>query len=191
MNIGVWILIGIVLVVLYVWYATIVKRRNRVSEALAGIDVQLQQRLDLIPNVLTIARRFMDHERSLLAEITELRTKASQHVGERDFAKIPERFETEGQLGLQMGRLLVLSENYPQLRSDGPMIEAQRSYAEVEANIAAARRFYNAAVTELRNAVQIFPGPLLMGAAGVYTVPPTFEAAAAARTAVDAATYLS
>ena len=112
-------------------------------------------------------------------------------MGERDFAKIPEKFATEGQLGLQMGRLLVLSENYPQLRSDGPMIEAQRSYAEVEANIAAARRFYNAAVSELRNAVQIFPGPLLMGAAGVSTVPPTFEAAAAARTAVDAATYLS
>ena len=59
MNIGV-LMIGIVLVVLYVWYATIVKRRNRVSEALAGIDVQLQQRLDLIPNVLTTARRFMD-----------------------------------------------------------------------------------------------------------------------------------
>ena len=52
----------------------------------------------------------------------------------------------------------MLAENYPQLKSDGPMIEAQRTYSEVEANIAAARRFYNASVAELSNAVQIFPG---------------------------------
>jgi LemA protein len=191
MSIGAWFVIGVVLVVLYIWYATIVKRRNRVSEALAGIDVQLQQRLDLIPNVLTIARRFMQHEQSLLAEITELRTKASQQVGQRDFAKIPEKFETEAKLGLQMDRLMVLTENYPQLRSDGPMIEAQRTYTEVETNIAAARRFYNSAVTDLRNSVQIFPGQLLMGIAGVSTVPPPFEAAAAARTAVDASQHLA
>lgn len=60
-----WVLIGIIALVIvaaYVWYAVIVMRRNRVSEALAGIDVQLQQRHDLIPNVLTIARRFMDYE---------------------------------------------------------------------------------------------------------------------------------
>jgi len=178
------------IVVLYVWYATIVKRRNRVTEALAGIDVQLQQRHDLIPNLLVIARRFMEHERALLAEITELRSKAHQQIGERDFAKIADKFEVEARLGQQMGRLLMLSENYPQLRSDAPMIEAQRTYAEVEANIAAARRFYNASVAELSNAVQIFPGQLLMGVAGVKAVPPSFHTVDAARVAVDAANYL-
>jgi LemA protein len=78
--------------------------------------------------VLTIARRFMEHERALLSEITELRAKAHQHVGERDFAKVTEKFETEARLGQQMGRLLMLAENYPQLKSDRPMIEAQRTY---------------------------------------------------------------
>jgi LemA protein len=190
MSIGVWILVGAVLAGLYAWYATIVTRRNRVSEALAGIDVQLQQRHDLIPNVLTIARRFMEHERSLLTEITELRTRAFQQVGERDFSKIAEKFETEARLGQQMGRLLVLAENYPALRSDGPMIEAQRTYTEVETNVAAARRFYNSAVAELRNAVEIFPGSLLKGMAGVSSVPPLFETIEAARTAVDASKYL-
>ena len=169
MSIGAWIVLGAILAGLYAWYATIVTRRNRVSEALAGIDVQLQQRHDLIPNVLTIARRFMAHERTLLEEITALRAKASQQLGERDFSKIPDKFETEARLGGQMGRLLVISENYPALRSDGPMIEAQRTYTEVETNIAAARRFYNSAVTDLRNAVQIFPGSLLKGVAGVST----------------------
>lgn len=105
MEIVAFMLIAVVIVVLYVWYATIVKRRNRVTEALAGIDVQLQQRHDLIPNVLVIARRFMEHERSLLSEITELRSKAHQQIGERDFAKIAEKFETETRLGQQMGRL--------------------------------------------------------------------------------------
>ena len=190
MGIGAWIVLGAILAGLYAWYVTIVTRRNRVSEALAGIDVQLQQRHDLIPNVLAIARRFMAHERTLLEEITALRAKASQQLGERDFSKIPDKFETEARLGGQMGRLLVISENYPALRADGPMIEAQRTYTEVETNIAAARRFYNSAVTDLRNAVQIFPGSLLKGVAGVSTVPPVFETIEAARTAVDASKHL-
>ena len=158
MSIVGWLIAAAIVVVLYAWYAAIVKRRNRVAEALAGIDVHLQQRHDLIPNVLVIARRFMEHERTLLNEITELRGKAHQQIGERDFAKVGEKFSAESRLGEQMGRLLALSENYPALRSDGPMIEAQRTYTEVETNIAAARRFYNASVADLANAVQIFPG---------------------------------
>src|SRR5918994_2003995 len=186
MNIVWWLVIGGVVVGAYFWYATIVRRKIRVTEALAGIDVQLQQRHDLIPNVLTIARRFMEHERGLLAEITELRSKAHQRVGERDFAKVAEKFETEAKLGQQMGRLLMLAENYPQLRSDGPMIEAQRTYTEIETNIAAARRFYNAAVTQLSSAVQTFPGPVLKGLAGITEVPPMFQTTEAARVAPDA-----
>jgi LemA protein len=185
-----WLILGAIVVILYAWYAAIVKRRNRVTEALGGIDVQLQQRHDLIPNVLVVARRFMEHEKALLTEITDLRTKAHQQVGEKDFAKVGEKFETEARLGQQMGRLLMLAENYPQLRSDGPMIEAQRTYAEVESNIAAARRFYNASVADLSNAVQIFPGQLLMGLAGVRSLPPSFQAVDAARAPVDAAKHL-
>ena len=190
MNIIVWAVVALVVVGGYFWYATIVRRKTRVFEALAGIDVHLQQRHDLIPNVLTIARRFMEHERGLLAEITELRTKAHQQVGERDLAKVEQKFETETRLGQQMGRLLMLAENYPQLRSDAPMIEAQRTYAEIETHIAAARRFYNATVTSLSNAVQIFPGNLLRGLAGVSNVPPFFQTSEAARTTVDASKYL-
>lgn len=190
MGMGSWVVIAVIVGGLYLWYATIVTRRNRVSEALAGIDVQLQQRHDLIPNVLRIARRFMEHERTLLEEITALRARAFQQVGERDFSKIAEKFDAEARLGLQMGRLLAVAESYPQLKADGPMIEAQRTYSEVEANIAAARRFYNAAVTELRNVVQIFPGPLLKGMAGVSVVPPPFEADATTRGPVDASQHL-
>ena len=190
MNMVWWLVIGGIVVVAYFWYATIVRRKIRVTEALAGIDVQLQQRHDLIPNVLTIARRFMEHERGLLTEITELRSKAQQQVGERDFAKVAEKFDTEARLGQQMGRLLMLTENYPQLKSDGPMIEAQRTYTEIETNVAAARRFYNASVASLTSAVQTFPGPLFKALAGIKDVPPMFQTVEAARTAPDAAKYL-
>jgi LemA protein len=177
-------------IILYVWYAAIVTRRNKVAETLGGIDAQLQQRHDLIPNVLVIARRFLEHEKALLDQITTLRTQALPQIGERDFGRIAEKFKAEASLGADMTRLFAVAENYPALTSSGPMMEAQRSYAEVEANIAAARRFYNSAVGDLRNAVQIFPGGLLAGAAGVSSLPPFYEADAASRAPVSATDHL-
>jgi len=191
MNIILWVAAISLALVLYPWYATIVKRRNRVAEALAGIDVQLTQRHDLIPNLLTIARKFMEHERVLLDEITALRSKATSFGNTTDAAAIADRFEAEGQLTAGLGRLFAVAENYPSLESDGPMMQAQRGYQEVETNIAAARRFYNSAVGGLNNAIQIFPGPLLASLAGVGKPPPFFEASAAARAGVDAGELLS
>ena len=100
----------------------------------------------------------MEHERGLLAEITELRSRAQQHVGDRDFGKVAEKLEVEARLGQQMGKLLMLAENYPQLKADGPMIEAQRTYTEIETNIAAARRFYNAASARSTTPCRRSPG---------------------------------
>lgn len=185
-----WAVAAIVLIGLYVWYAMIITRRNRVAEALAGIDVQLNQRHDLIPNVLKIARRFMEHEKGLLEEITTLRASAASQAGKRDLKGAAERFAVESKLEAGIGRLFALAENYPALKSDGPMIEAQRAYSEIETNIAAARRFYNSAVGDLRNITQVFPGRVLAALAGVSTRPPFFEAPEAARAPVDAAAYL-
>jgi len=190
MSIGVWGAAILSAMVLYAWYATIVTRRNRVAEALAGIDVQLTQRHDLIPNLLAIARRFMEHERGLLDEIAALRSKATGFGNTTDPAATAGKFAAEAQLTAGLGRLFAVAENYPTLKSDGPMIEAQRGYQEVETNIAAARRFYNAAVGGLNDAIQIFPGPLLAGLAGVAKPPPFFEATAAGREAVDAGKFL-
>ncbi len=175
----------------YAWYASIVTRKNKVAEALAGVDVQLTQRHDLIPNVLAIAKRFMAHEQGLLEDITALRAKAAAAPADPSRPEaMGEKFAAEAQLGSQLGRFFAVAENYPQLKSDGPMMEAQRSYQEVEANIAASRRFYNSAVTDLRNSTQVFPGTLFAGMAGVTTPPPFFEAAAADRAPVDAVAAL-
>jgi len=175
---------AVVLLVLYLWYASIVAKRNRVGEALAGIDAQLNQRHDLVPNLLAIAKRYMAHESGVLDEVTRLRTTAS---AARDPAA---KFAAEAQLDAGIGRLMAVAENYPDLKAAGPMIEAQRGLQEVETNIAAARRFYNSAVADLRNATQTFPGSLLAPLAGASTPPPFFEASEAARAPVDAAALL-
>ena len=69
---------GVLLAVLYLWYATIVRRANKVREALGSIDAHLRQRHDLIPNLVKLAGKFMAHERGLIEEVTRLRTKASR-----------------------------------------------------------------------------------------------------------------
>jgi LemA protein len=181
-------LVGIVVLVvavgLYAWYASIVSRRNKVAAALAGIDAQLNMRHDLVPNLLAIAKRYMAHETALLEEVTRLRTAAT---GAADPAA---KFAAEQQLSAGLGRLIATAENYPELKADGPMMEAQRGLQEVETNIAAARRFYNSAVEDLRNATQTFPGSLIAPLAGAGTTPPMFEASAEARAPVDAAAHL-
>jgi LemA protein len=173
--------LAIVAAGLYLWYATIVSRRNKANEAWSSVDVHLQQRLDLIPNILTIADRFMDHERQLLTEVTSLRAMAGGLLGQ-GAEVMRERLALEDRLGQAVGRLLVTLEAYPELRSDATMLEAQRTWTEVEGQITAARRFYNAAVNQLNNAVQIFPGNLLAVLAEVRPMP-FFEASRQAREA--------
>ncbi len=180
---GVWLIIAAVAAAaMYVWYGTIITRRNKVQEALSSVDVHLNQRHDLIPNIVALAGRFMEHERALLTEVTRLREEARKATTPTTAAEVGKRFALEGELGQRVGQLLVSMEAYPELKSDRPVMEAQQTWTEIEAQITASRRFYNAAVNQLNNAIQIFPGPVIAGIAGVTTMP-FFEAPAAARTA--------
>jgi LemA protein len=182
MGAGVWIIIAAVVVGgFYIWYAAIIARRNKVQEALSSVDVHLNQRHDLIPNIVKLAARFMEHERGLLVEVSRLREEARQPT-QATPADVSKRFALEGALGQRVEQLMVRMEAYPQLKSDQPVIEAQQTWTEIEAQITASRRFYNAAVNQLNNAIQIFPGQIIAGVAGVRSMP-FFEAPASARTA--------
>lgn len=180
------IIVAVVAIILYSTYVSVVSKNNNALEAKSGIDVQLQKRHSLIPNILEIAKKFMEHEKSLLTEITELRTK----VLENSNTNPKQKFDIENQLEAKLGQLMVQVENYPQLKSDQTMIQAMRTYNEVEEHIAAARRFYNSAVKELRNAVQIFPGTLFAGMVQLEQFP-FFEAAEIAKQEVSAKDYLN
>jgi LemA protein len=178
----VWLIIAAAgVAALYVWYASIITRRNKVQEALSSVDVHLNQRHDLIPNIVALAGRYMEHERALLTDITRLREEARKTTPTTP-ADASKRFALEGDLGQRMGQLMVSMEAYPELKADRPVMEAQRTWTETEAQITASRRFYNAAANQLNDAIQIFPGSMIAGIAGVAAMP-FFEAPAEARIA--------
>ena len=177
----------VLIVIFYNIYVQLIKKRNKVKEAMSGIDVQLNKRYSLIPNILTIANRFMEHERELLEGITELRSRAAS-IKATD-ATISEKINLDNQIASKMGQLFVSVENYPQLKSDQTMIQAMQTYSEVEEHIAAARRFYNSAVNELNNSVEIFPSSLVASIIGIQAYP-FFEALEKAKQEVNAADYL-
>jgi LemA protein len=179
--------VAVVFVVLYNLYVKLIQRKNKVKEAIGGVDVQLNKRYDLIPNILTIANKFMEHERGLMEEITNLRTKATNIKASAE--TISEKANLDNQIVSKMGELFVSVENYPQLKSNETMVQAMQTYSEVEEHIAAARRFYNSAVNDLNNAVEIFPSSIIASMLGI-TPCPFFEAPEAARTSVKASDYL-
>lgn len=120
-----YILLGLIVAAsigLYVVYAGVIKNKNTVREALSGIDVQLKKRHDLVPNILTIAKKFMEHENEIFTKVTELRTQALK-ASSGSKAK----FAAEGMLDNLMGQLMVSVENYPQLKSDATMVQAQKT----------------------------------------------------------------
>ena len=184
------LIIGLVLLaILYFWYAGIISKKNKVLEALSGIDVQLQKRAELIPNILAIAKKFMEHEKNLLENITRLREKLLDGYDKTNAEAVKQHLSMAEELQQNMSGLMVQVENYPDLKSDATMLQAQQTYNEVEAQIAAARRFYNSAVTALNNAVQIFPGNIIAGMVGVSEMP-FYDAPESVHAPVNAADHL-
>ena len=184
MDIG-FIIVGVVLFVLYMWYAGIVKKKNKAKESLSGIDVQLKKRSNIIPNILKIAKKFMEHEKELITKVTELRSKADADYDQSDIESVKSHLKDVGALDKSLGQLMISVEDYPDLKSDETMLQAQRTYNEVEEHIAAAKRFYNASVTSLNNSIEIFPGSLLAGFAKA-TVMPFYETDEISRAPINA-----
>ena len=170
--IGLIVLI-VLAVLLYSCYVGVIKARNQMDEALSGIDVQLKKRSDLVPNVLKIAQKFMTHEEAMFTKITELRTEVlKQSVG------TVKRFTAESQLQAEMKKFVAT------------MVKAMETYSETEENIAASRRFYNAALRELKNRTQIFPGSLFRSCAGDISQYSYFQASDEEKGPVNADDYL-
>lgn len=181
-----WIISGIILITLYFLYAGVIMKKNKVKEASAGIDVQLKKRYDLLPNLLNMAAKFMAHESKLMEEITKLRTAAMAN----SFKDNPqEKIKNEKLLESKLKEFNLSVENYPDLKSNQTMMTAMQSMNEVEEHIAAARRFYNAAVNDLTNACEIFPSSLIASMLGIRADMPYFEAEEAAKAPVNSGDY--
>lgn len=182
------IITGVAVIVwTYSIYVSLIQKRNKTQEAFSSIDVQLKKRYDLIPNLLTIAQKYMDHERGLIEEVTKLRTDVMKLSS--SFENIDRKIALDAQIAQKMKQFMVAVENYPQLKADQPMITAMQTYNEVEEHIAAARRFYNSAANELKNAVEIFPSSFVARLMNIKAVD-FFKVAEAERKPVNAADFL-
>ena len=166
---GTYILIAIlVLTVLFIFslYNRLIRRRNEVQNIFGSIDAMLKKRFDLIPNLIETVGTYMEHERTVLTEITEMRTKALSPG-----TNMEEKIDIQNKLNKSMGDILIAVEAYPDLKANQNFIQLQGSWNEVEEQISAARRAYNAAVTDYNNSVETIPTNIVAGILGFKRMP--------------------
>lgn len=143
-----------VLLVWAVWiYNRLVRMRNQVDEAWAGIDVQLQRRHELVPNLVATVKGYMKHESGVLERVTRLRGNPEM---ERE-----ERASQESGLSRSIGRLFALAEDYPELKASEGFSQLHESLVEIEEHLQYARRYYNGSVRDNNNLVEGFPSMLI------------------------------
>ena len=141
-------------------YNRLVRQRNIVSAAWSDIDVQLQKRHELVPNLVATVRGYMAHEAEVLERTTLLRGQ-----GPEDAGRIA---EGETTLSRQLGTLFALAEDYPDLKASEGFQQLHRSLVAVEDDLQYARRYYNGAVRDNNNLVQSFPVNLVAGPFGFH-----------------------
>ena len=149
---------AVVAILLIIWgFVTnnnLIAKRNRVKQCRSGISVVLKQRNDLIPNLIASVKAYMGHENEILTRITDLRTRTTS-ASER------EQIREGGEISTLLGRLNVAVENYPELKANTQFLHLQGQIEEVENELQAIRRTYNAAVTDYNNAIEMFPSSII------------------------------
>jgi LemA protein len=152
----------VVALVAIVLFNSIIGKKNRVEFAFASIDAQLKKRYDLIPNLVSACEKYMGYEQKLLKELTETRSKVLQ-------GSDGDKIALDGKLSSQLRSVFALAENYPDLKAAESFTLLERSLNEVEEQLAASRRAFNAAVTDYNNAVRMFPTSVVAAMMGCRT----------------------
>ena len=150
-----WLLLTLLLMCAWgIWvYNTLVRKRNQVNEAWAGIDGQLQRRYDLVPNLLATVKGYMKHESSVLERVTRLRGSPQLDVNTRA--------DQESGLSRSIGRLFAVAEDYPDLKASEGFQQLHASLVEIEEHLQYARRYYNGSVRDNNNLVEGFPSMIV------------------------------
>ena len=172
--IAVYVIIGIVVIVVIAFimtYNRLVKAHNGMKNAWARVDVQLKRRHDLIPNLVETVKGYMQHERQTLESVTKARNLAQAASG----ASVADRAKAEGELSGALARLLVVVENYPDLKASRSFLRLQQELATTENNIGSARQSYNDMILMCNNLYQMFPSSIVARIFG-YRTEEFFEA---------------
>jgi LemA protein len=149
-------------------YNGLVTARNAFKNAFAQIDVQLQRRFDLIPNLVETAKGYMSHERETLEAVVAARAAAQSGLSAAkanpgDPAAMAQLAAAQGQLNAGLGRLLAVSEAYPDLKANQNMMQLTEELTTTENKVAFARQAYNDSVMAFNNKREVFPSSLLAG----------------------------
>ena len=168
------VLVGVVLVVAVIVigiYNGLVRLRNRVKNAYAQIDVQLKRRYDLIPNLVETAKGYMKHERETLEAVTSARNQAvsAASAASKDptaAGAIKDLAGADGALTGALGRLMVVVEDYPDLKANENMMQVQEELTSTENKVAFSRQAYNDAVLGYNNKREMFPSNIIAGMFG-------------------------
>jgi len=169
--IGVVVLIPLVFVI--ATHNTLVALRNHIQDAWANIDTELKRRYDLIPNLVATVKGYAAHEKEVFDRVTQLRTQCMASNGRPE-----EQAVDENQLVAALQKMMVVVENYPQLKADQNFLKLQQELTNTEDRIQAARRFFNGNVRDYRNKCQMFPSSVIAGMFGFqpqdyFNVPPS------------------
>lgn len=150
------IILGVVAVIAIVMYNSLINKKNQVDNIFGGVDAVLKKRFDLIPNLVASVTQYMEHEKLTLEKITDLRAQAMKPEISDD-----QKIALDAKLTAALGSITVAMEAYPDLKANENVMHLQRSLNEAEEQISAARRAYNQAVTDLNNAIEMFPTNLM------------------------------
>lgn len=161
--------VGVVVLWLIYTFNRLVVFRTRSKEALSDIDVQTKRRYDLIPNLVNTVKGYMEHEKSVLENVTRARTEVMSSPGDA-----LEKAEKENALSNTLKTLFAVAENYPNLKANANFLDLQRELADTENKIQAARRFYNSNVRDLNIKIETFPARLVAGMFG-FSIMKFFE----------------
>lgn len=151
------IFLGILAVIAFILigiYNRLVALRQNRNNAFSDIDVQLKQRLDLVPQLVETVKGYAAHEKGVFEAVTNARAGISSAHG------TDERIKAEQKMGGALMNLFAVAENYPQLKADANFQSLMNELSDIENKIAAARRFFNNATSELNTAVEQFPANL-------------------------------
>ena len=155
MEMIVWGMLGIValVVLLFLWsvYNGLIRKKNRVENAAAQIDVQLKRRSELIPNLVESVKGYMKHERGVLTELTKARTSILKAKSFKEKAK------ASNQISGALKSIFAVAENYPKLRANENFMHLQEELSGTENKIAYSRQHYNDSVMEFNISIQVFP----------------------------------
>ncbi len=141
------VIVVILIVLVFISYNTLTKLKLKVKQSKSGIDVYLQQRFDLIPNLVSVVKGYINYEEATVENITILRTQYNE----------TKNIKVSEELNNKINQIIAVAENYPELKASEQFLNLQKNLTKIESQLQAARRIYNNDVTKYNTKINVIP----------------------------------